>query len=87
MKNITITVDDELYRLARVKAAEQSTSISAIFKSFLVRLTESEGSETEFQRLQREEEELRADMRSQSLSLNPAHNLSRDALHSRHALH
>jgi len=87
MKNITITVDDDLYRLARIKAAEQSSSISAMFKSFLVRLTESEGSETEFQRLQREEEELRAELRAQRLSLNPAHNLSRDALHSRHALH
>ncbi len=29
MKNITISMDDELYRLARIKAAEQSTSISA----------------------------------------------------------
>ena len=87
MKNITITVDDDLYRLARVKAAEQSTSISAMFKSFLVRLTESEGAETEFQRLQREEEELRAELRAQRLSLNPDHNLSRDVLHSRHALH
>lgn len=87
MKNITITVDDDLYRLARIKAAEQSTSISAMFKSFLVRLTESEGSETEFERLQREEEELREELRARRLSLNPAHNLSRDALHSRHALH
>jgi post-segregation antitoxin (ccd killing protein) len=35
MKNITISVDDELYRLARIKAAEQSTSISALFKAYI----------------------------------------------------
>lgn len=86
MKNITIAVDEELYRLARIRAAEQSTSISAMFKSFLMRMVDSEGAENEFQRLQREEEELRAELRAQRLSLNPANNLSRDELHSRHAL-
>ncbi|MBP6782549.1 MAG: hypothetical protein KA152_02090 [Verrucomicrobiales bacterium] len=86
MKNITISVDDELYRLARIKAAEQSTSISALFKDYLVRLTGSDASETEFQRLEREERELREELRTRRLSLNPAHNLSREELHTRHAL-
>ncbi|KAB2640334.1 MAG: hypothetical protein DVB25_04160 [Verrucomicrobia bacterium] len=87
MKNITIAVDDEIYRAARIRAAEQSTSISAMFKSFLMRLEESEGAESQFQRLQREEAELRTEMRAQRRSLNPAHNLSREELHARHALH
>lgn len=86
MKNITISVDDELYRLARIKAAEQSTSISALFKAFIIRLTSGETEESEFQRLEREEQELRAELRARRLSLNPAHNLTRDELHSRHAL-
>lgn len=88
MKNITISVDDELYRLARIKAAEQSTSISisALFKSYLVQLTGSDVAETEFQRLEREEKELREELRTRQLSLNPAHHLSREELHSRHAL-
>ena len=80
MKNITIAVDDKIYRLARIRAAEQSTSISSMFRAFLMRLADSEGSESEFQRLQREEQELRAELRAQRLSLNPAHNLSRDEL-------
>lgn len=84
MKNITITVDDEVYRLARIKAAEQSTSISAMFKAYLLRMVHSEGAETDFQRLQREEEELRAELRASRLGLNPAHNLSREELHTRH---
>lgn len=85
MKNITISVDDELYRLARIKAAEQSTSVSALFKAFLIRLTGGEAAESEFQRLEREEQELRAELRTRRLSLNPAHNLRREELHNRHA--
>lgn len=86
MKNITISIDDDLYRQARMKAAEQSTSISALFKNFLVRLTISEAAETEFQRLAREEQELRAELRARRLGLKPEHNLTRDELHDRHAL-
>ena len=86
MKNITISVDDELYRLARIKAAEQSTSISALFKAYLIRLTGSDASETDFQRLEREERELREELHIRRLGLDPAHNLSREELHSRHAL-
>ena len=86
MKNITISVDDELYRMARIKAAEQSTSISALFRAFIIRLTGSDAAETEFQRLEREELELREELRTRRLGLNPAHNLSREELHTRHAL-
>lgn len=82
MKNITIAVDGELYRQARIKAAERSSSLSAMFKAFLLQLTFSESAESEFQRLQREEQELRA----RRIGLNPAHNLSREELHDRHAL-
>ena len=86
MKNITISIDDELYRQARMKAAEQSTSISALFKNFLVRLTVGESAETEFQRLAREEQELFAELDAKGLGLNPAYNLTRDELHDRDAL-
>lgn len=86
MKNITVSIDDDLYRQARIKAAEQSTSISALFKNFLIRLTVSEATETEFQRLAREERELFADLDARRIGLNPAYNLSRDELHDRDAL-
>lgn len=85
MKNITISIDEELYRQARIKAAEQSTSISALFRAFLIRLTANKGGESEFQRLAREEQELRDELRRR-ISLNPAYNISRDELHDRHAL-
>jgi len=35
MKNITVSVDDETYRRARIKAAERETSLSALVKQFL----------------------------------------------------
>jgi hypothetical protein len=86
MKNITISIDNELHRQARMKAAEQSTSISALFKDFLVRLTVGESAETEFQRLAREERELFAELEAKGIGLNPAYNLTRDELHDRDAL-
>jgi plasmid stability protein len=86
MKNITISIDDDLYRQARIKAAGQSTSISALFRDFLIRFTVDEAAETEFQRLAREEQELRAELRVRRVGLKPEHNLSRDDLHDRHAL-
>jgi post-segregation antitoxin (ccd killing protein) len=35
MKNVTVTVDDDLYRRARVRAAEDGTTVSAVVKSAL----------------------------------------------------
>jgi len=86
MKNITVSVDDEVYRLARIRAAEQSTSVSALVKRYLNSLTGRDNAETEFERLAREEEELRAELSARRLGLNPAFNLSRADLHDRDAL-
>jgi hypothetical protein len=40
MKNITVSVDDETYRRARIKAAESDTSVSALVRRFLSREVE-----------------------------------------------
>ena len=84
MKNITISIDDETYRRARIRAAGESTSVSAVVKKFLVGFIG--GKETEFQQLQREEQELRVELRERRMILNPAHNLSRDELYERDAI-
>ncbi len=86
MKNITVSIDADLYRQARMKAAEQGTSISALFRDFLIRLTVGESAEAEFQRLAREEQELRAELGARRGGLKAEHNISRDGLHERHAL-
>ena len=56
MKNITVTVDDETYRRARIRAAERDTSVSALVARFL---TELASGETDTERLKREERALR----------------------------
>jgi len=35
MKNITVSIDDDLYRRARVRAAVEGTSVSAVVKGVL----------------------------------------------------
>ena len=40
MKNITLKIDDDTYRKARVRAAERGTSVSAIVRTFLESLNE-----------------------------------------------
>lgn len=37
MKNITLKIDDETYRKARLQAAARGTSVSAMVREFLVR--------------------------------------------------
>lgn len=38
MKNVTIALDDEIHRRARIRAAELGTSLSALVKSYLQEL-------------------------------------------------
>lgn len=56
MKNITVSVDDETYRRARMKAVEQDTSVSALVRRFLAELA---GEESDNERLKREERAIR----------------------------
>jgi plasmid stability protein len=76
MKNITVSLDDETYRRARVKAAEQDTSVSALVRRFLTDLAQEE---SEFERLKREEGALREKI----TRFSAADRLSRDAAHAR----
>jgi hypothetical protein len=76
VKNITVSVDDDTYRLARVKAAERDTSVSALVKGFLAGLATDDGT---FERLARDEEALRQRIRR----FRAGDRLSRDELHDR----
>jgi hypothetical protein len=77
MKNITVTVDDETYRAARMKAAELDTSVSALVKRYLTELC---AGESEFERLERLERALRARVPTE---FRAADNLTRDELYER----
>jgi len=76
MKNITVTIDDETYRRARVKAAELDTSVSALVKRFLAELA---AGESDSERLKREERALRARI----TTFTAGKRLSREDVHER----
>jgi phage shock protein A len=76
MKNITVSLDDETYRRARIVAAQRETSVSALVKRFLTELAVGE-SETE--RLKRQERALR----ERITAFRASDRLSRDAVHDR----
>src|SRR5205823_634208 len=42
MKNITVSLDDQTYRRARIKAAELDTSVSALVRKYLIELAGQE---------------------------------------------
>jgi hypothetical protein len=76
VKNITVTVDDETYRKARIRAAERETSLSAIVKRALQDLA---ADESDFDRSKRRERELRESIRN----FSAADRLDRNAAHER----
>lgn len=42
MRNITVTVPDEVYRRARIRAAEQGRSVSALVADYLRSITDQD---------------------------------------------
>jgi len=79
MRNITVSIDDEVYRRARIKAAELDSSVSAMVKAFLIQLTDEE---SDFERRKRLERETIAAIRD----FSAADRLSRDELYDPQAL-
>ena len=59
MKNITVSVPDDVYRNARVAAAQRDTSLSALVVAYLERLS---GRMEEFARLEALQHEVQAEI-------------------------
>ena len=76
MKKITISLDDETYRLAHIYAARRKTSVSAVIRQFLV---ETVAGERKFAQLKKDEAAIRAAIRS----FKASDRLSRDESHAR----
>lgn len=57
MKNVTVSLDDATYRNARRRAAEADRSLSSVVRELLQKYG---ADESEFDRLAREEDEIRA---------------------------
>ncbi|MDE2873818.1 MAG: hypothetical protein OXU69_16055 [Gemmatimonadota bacterium] len=95
MRNITVSVDEETHRRARVRAAELDTSVSALVREFLRRLApgdrrqgrlESPPLESALERRRRLFEEVFTDFDARGVGLHMADNLPRAALHDRSAI-
>jgi hypothetical protein len=76
VKNITVSVPDDIYRDARVAAAQRDTSVSALVVKYLERLS---GRMDEFARL----EALQHDVQTEIRRFRAADRLSRDEAHDR----
>jgi hypothetical protein len=79
VKNITLSLPDEIYRRARIKAAEKDMSVSALVREFLVQLGEKEN---DFARRKRLQDEVIASIKGFSAD----DRLSRDEVHDRDAV-
>ena len=92
MKNITVSVDEQTHRLARIRAAELDTSVSALVRDYLKNLvadhaggTEDNGPvvEPEAERRRRRLREVIGDIRAASPEFRAADNLPREELYDR----
>ncbi len=92
MKNITVSVDEETHRLARIRAAELDTSVSALVRDYLKSLVEDGAGrtadkrlevETEVERRRRMLREVIEKIRTTSPGFRAADNLPREELYDR----
>jgi plasmid stability protein len=76
VKNITVSLPDDLYRRARVRAAQQDKSVSAVVQQFLMEYSQAE---SDFERRKRLQAETLATIRE----FRAADRLGREELHER----
>jgi plasmid stability protein len=83
VKNITVSVPEEVYRAARVHAAQEGRSVSSLVAEFLGSLSSSDA---EFERLLRLQEEVLDEIRASGKQFSASDRLTRDEIHERDAL-
>jgi len=83
MKNITVTVSDDLYKAARLRAAERQSTVSALVRGFLEALTDDVSAH---ERLRQEQNEIIARIRAEHPDFGAGDRLSRDEIHRRDAI-
>lgn len=76
MKNITVSVPDDVYRAARIRAAERGSSVSAIVAEYLHSLSSTDA---EFARLETQQ----AGIQRQITRFRAVDRLGRNELHDR----
>ena len=75
VKNVTLTVPDDVYRNARIRAAERGTSVSAMVTDYLRSLS----ADTQFARLEAQQQRIQSEI----TRFRAADRLARDETHDR----
>ena len=76
MKNITVSVPDDVYRAARIRAAEEGRSVSGMVTEYLRSVS---GADSEFARLEAQQRRIQAQIER----FRAADRLARDEVHDR----
>lgn len=76
MRNITVSVPDEVYRSARIRAAQEGRSVSAMVAAYLRSLSESE---RESRRLEQQQRRIQGEI----TRFRAGDRLDRNAIHER----
>lgn len=76
MRNVTVSIPDDVYRAARIHAAERGSSMSALVAEYLRSLSDRD---SEFERL----EALQKQIQEQITGFGAGDRLSRDEAHRR----
>ena len=79
VRNITVSVPDQVYRRTRMRAAARDTSVSALVREYLTSLGDEE---SDFERRRRLQDEVLASVRR----FRAGERLKRDEAHDRDAL-
>ena len=92
MKNINVSVDDHTHEMARIRAAELDTSVSALVREFLRSLTRGsdqrspsrgQAADVDLESRRRLLQETFKDFDARGIGLRMSDNLSREELHDR----
>ena len=89
MKTISVSVDDETHRLAKIRAAETGTTVSGMMRDLLTALlqkpAETESAETEPERRRRRLAEIREDFQKKGIGVDTSRILTREEMYDRNA--
>ena len=83
VKNITATIEDNLYRKARLQAAERNSSLTAVVREFLKGFCQGE---TDFERRLRQEKETLSALVGRDGKFSASTRMSREEIHQRRAV-
>ena len=86
MKTISVSVDDETHRLARIRAAETGTTVSAMMRDLLTALLQSPPeTETKGEKHRRELMELAEEFQREGIGISMSENQTREEMYLRNA--